>query len=336
MKSTSTYDKSTPQVKLECILRIVVRRAKKCGLTPSQLLTLSENMRLNQKFKETLVAVINVLVHEADPHELITSLAHSYPSQYYTDVKEHDTLYEIISETYLGLYDTITKPAGDIDNTGRVRIDTFLDNDPAFFVHILRKYILRNILRDIIRKRKVEKKHIESDTVAFREDDENDSFSKLDSVIFNKHNIEDYNDYTEAIIRRASFKPDTCSSLINAVIKRFMSRKPVAGYIYLCIINKTYDAMTIVSNLKKENFNVLFHSLLHELEFNYNINLSRYNDTIFNADKYISSFCQVDDKQARARIDRLASQTRIDVKKIPEFEAAKSNYVDINEKYFSL
>lgn len=331
MKTTS-FNKSTSQISLERILLFL----KENRLTVSQLKALPEYADLNQELKDALADVINVLVHEKALHELVTSVARSYPSQYYKDLKEYDTLYEVVSETYLGLYNIITKSAGDIDNTGRVRIDTYLDKDPEYFVYTLRKYIRNNIILDIAKSHGTEVKHVESDTAFFSDDNENDSCSKLDSVIYNKHNIEDSIDYTEDIIRRASFKPDTCFDLVNAVITRFTSRKPVAGYIYLCIINGSYDPMTVVSNLKNGNFNRLFHSLLHELELNYNIDLSCYDDTVFNADKYLSSFCKVDDKQARARIDRLASQTRIDVQKLPEFEDAKSNYVDVNDKYFCL
>lgn len=332
MKTTSSFNKSTSQITLERILHFL----KEKGLTISQLKALPEYAELYQGLKDALADVINGLVHEKTLHELITSVARSYSSQYYIDLKEYDTLYEVVSETYLGLYNTITKSAGDIDNTGRVRIDTYLNKDPEFFVYTLRKYIRNNIILDIAKSHGTEVKHIESDTAFFSDDDENDSCSKFDSVIYNKHNIENSIDYTEDIIRKASFKPNTCFGLINAVITRFTSRKPVAGYIYLCIINGSYDPMTVVSNLKNGNFNRLFHSLLHELELNYNIDLSRYNDTVFNADKYLSSFCIADDKQARARIDRLASQTRIDVQKLPEFEDTQSNYVDVNGKYFCL
>ena len=332
MKTTSSFNKSTSQTQLEHILHFL----KEKGLTISQLKALPEYATLNQELKDALADVINVLVHEKSLHELITSVARSYPSQYYKDLKEYDLLYEVVSETYLGLYNIITKSAGDIDHTGRVRIDTYFDKDPEYFVYTLRKYIRNNIILDIAKSHGTEVKHIEPDTAFFSDDDENDSCSKLNSVIYNKRNIEDSIDYTEDIIRRASFKPGTCFDLINAVITRFTSRKPVAGYIYLCIINGSYDPKTVVSNLKNGDFNNLFHSLLHELALNYNIDLSRYNDTVFNADKYLSSFCKVDDKQARARIDRLASQTRTDVQKIPEFEDVKSNYVDVNDKYFCL
>lgn len=331
MKTTS-FNKSTSQITLERILHFL----KENRLTVSQLKTLPEYATLNQELKDALADVINVLVHEKSLHELITSVARSYPSQYYKDLKEYDTLYEVVSETYLGLYNIITKSAGDIDNTGRVRIDTYLDKNPEYFVYNLRKYIRNNIVLDIAKSHGTEVKHTESDTAFFSDDDENDSCSKLDSVIYNKHIIESNIDFTEDIIRKLSYKPDTCSTLIDAVITRFMSRKPVAGYIYLHIINESYDPMTVVSDLKTKDFNQLFHALLHELELNYNIDLSRYNHTVFNADKYLSSFCSVDDDHARSRIDRLASQTRNDVQKIQALIDAKSEYVDTNSKYFCL
>lgn len=319
MKTTS-FNKSTSQVKLENILGVL----KEKGLTISQLKTLPEYADLNQDFKDALADVINDLVHEKKLHDLITSIARSYPSQYYEDLKEYDTIYEVISETYLGLYKTITKSS----NSGRIRIDTYLDKEPEFFVCTLRTYIYNNILLDLAKSHKAEQKHFEPDTTVFPDEDKNDSFSKIDSVIYNKHIIEDSNDFTEDIIRKLSYKPGTCFNLINAVITRFMHRKPVAGYIYLSIINESYDPKTVVLDLKSKDFNQLFHALLHDLELNYNINLSNYDDTIFNADKYLSSFCKVDDKQARARIDRLASQTRTDVQKIPAFIEAESDFIN--------
>lgn len=331
MKNT-VFTKSKAQIQLEHILHFL----KEKGLTVSQLKALPEYAELNQEFKDALADIINVLVHEKSLHELITSVARSYPSQYYKDLKEYDTLFEVVSETYLGLYNIITKSAGDIDNTGRVRIDTYLDKDPEFFVYTLRKYIRNNIVLDIAKSHGTELKHTEPDTAFFSDDDENDSCSKLDSVIYNKHNIEGSIDYTEDIIRKLSYKPDTCFTLIDAVITRFMSRKPVAGYIYLRIINENYDPMTVVSDIKTKDFNQLFHALLHDLELNYNIDLSRYDHTVFNADKYLSSFCSADDGHARSRIDRLASQTRNDVQKIQALIDAKSEYVDTNSKYFCL
>lgn len=325
MTTTTSYNKSKSQIKLEHILHFI----KEKGLIVSQLKAYPEYARLNKEFKDTLADVINVLVHETKLHELITSVARSYPSKYYEDLKEYDTLYEVISETYLGLYRTITKSAGNINNKNRIRIDTY---DPELFVCKLRVYIHNNIVLDIAKKHGVDTNHIEPITEFFN-DDENESCNKLDSVIYNRHNIDSI-DFTEDIIRRLSFKPDTCFTFINAVIKRF-SRKPVAGYIYLCILNRTYDPRTVVYNLKHRNFNTLFHSLLYDLECEYKIDLSDYNNIIFNADKYIASFRNADDKNARARIDRLASQTRSDVQKLPEFEQIK-NYVDVNDKYYCL
>lgn len=330
--NNTIFTKSKSQIQLESILHFL----KENNLTISQLKGNPNLISLNEEFKESLVDVISVLVHEKSLHDLITSIARSYPSQYYEDLKEYDTLYEVVSETYLGLYNIITKSAGDIDNTGRVRIDTYLDKEPELFIYTLRKYIRNNIVLDIAKSHCVEVKYIESNAAFSSDEDENDSCSKLDSVIYNKHNIEGSIDFTEDIIRRLSYKSDTCFTLINAVITRFMSRKPVAGYIYLCILNESYDPMTIVSDLKTKDFNHLFHALLHELELNYNIDLSYYDTIVFNANKYLSSFRCVDDTHARARIDRLASQTRNDVQKIPAFIDAKSNYVDVNDKYFCL
>lgn len=330
--NNTTFTKSKSQIQLESILHFL----KENNLTISQLKNNPEFISLNEELKESLADVINVIVHEKSLHELITSIARSYPSQYYKDLKEYDTLYKVVSETYLGLYNTITKSAGDIDNTGRVRIDTYLDKEPELFVHTLRKYIRNNIVLDIAKTHCVEIKHITSDTAFFGNEDENDFCSKLDTVIYNKHNIEDSIDYTENIIRTLSYKPDTCFTLINAVITRFMSRKPVAGYIYLCLMNKSYDPMTVVSNLKTKDFNHLFHTVLYELELNYGIDLSCYDNIVFDASKYLSSFRCVDDAHARSRIDRLASQTRTDVQKIQAFIDARSEYVDVNDKYFCL
>ena len=332
MKANTFYNKPQSQIRLENILR----RIRENGLTISQMKTLPEYKSLNQEFNETLAEVINVLVHESSLHALITSIARSYPCQYYKDLKEYDTLYEVISKTYLGLYSMITKSAGDIDNTGRVRIDTYLDKEPELFVCTLRKYIRNNIILDIARSHSAEIKFMESDTAFFGDEDENDSCSKFDSVIYNKHNIVDGIDDTENIIRKLSYDPDICFTLINAVITRFMSGKPVAGYIYLCIMNESYDPMTVVSGLKTKDFNHLFHTVLHELELNYNIDLSCYDNVVFDASKYLSSFRCTDDSHARSRIDRLASQTRNDVQKIPSFINARSEHVAVNDKYFCL
>ena len=59
-----------------------------------------------------------------------------------------------------------------------------------------------------------------------------------------------------------------------------------------------------------------------------------YDNITFRADKYLSSFRLVDSNKARARIDRLASQTRNDVQKLQTFISAKEDYVEVNSKYF--
>lgn len=173
----------------------------------------------------------------------------------------------------------------------------------------------------------IEKKHIDPDP--FFIDDEGNSCNKIDSIIYNKRNIEE-------IIKKLSFEHDSCLSLIKAVITRFIPRKPVAAYIYLYIIDETYDSMTVVINLKTRNFNELFHSILHELEVNYNIDLDLYDDIVFSTNEYISSSCKVDDRQARTRIDHLALKTRTDIKEITIFKIIRSTYISDNGKYFSL
>ena len=332
MNTTTSYTKSPSQIQLENILYFL----KENTLTISKLNVHPELASLNGIFKEALTNVLNILVHEKSLHKLITSIARSYPSQYYTDLKEYDILYEVISETYLGLYNIITKSAGDIDNTGRVRIDTYLDKEPELFVYTLRNYIRNNIVLDIAKHHGTEFKYIEADTAFFCDEDEDNSCIKLDSIIYNRHNIEASIDYTDNINRKLSYKPDTCLTLIDAVIKRFMLRKPVAGYIYLCIMNECYDPRTVVSDLKTKDYNHLCHTILRKLELNYNVNLSHYNNIVFDANKYLSSFRCVDDAHARSRIDRLASQTRNDVQKIQSFINVRSEYVDVNNKYFCL
>ena len=326
MKTKTSFNKSKSQIQLERILNFINENE----LTVSQFQTLPEYANLNQKLKDSLADVINSLVHEEKTNKLITSLAHSENSRFDEERKEYDTLYKVISETYLGLYSVIKKSS----NKGRIRIDTFLDKGPEYFVCELRAYIRNNIVLDTAKRDANRKKHIDPDP--FFIDDEGNSCNKIDSVIYNKHNIADSNNCIEEIIKKLSFEHDLCLSLIKAVITRFIPRKPVAAYIYLSIINETYVPMTVVKNLKTRNFNELFHSILHELEVNYNIDLDLYDDIVFTANEYISSFCKIDNRQARARIDRLASQTRTDIKKIPEYKAIRSTYVSDNGKYFSL
>lgn len=119
-------------------------------------------------------------------------------------------------------------------------------------------------------------------------------------------------------------------SLFNAVISRFGTRKPVAAYIYLLIMDCNYDTMTVVRNLKNTtDFNQLFHTLLHKIELDYDVDLSPYNNICFNADKYLSSFRNIDEESARARIDRLKSTTYKDVMELKAFKVVKSKHVEI-------
>ena len=92
MKTTSSFKKSTSQIKLELILHFL----KEKGITVSQLKSHPEYATLDQELKDALAEIINVLVHEKSLHELITSIARSYPSQYYKDLKEYDTLFEVV------------------------------------------------------------------------------------------------------------------------------------------------------------------------------------------------------------------------------------------------
>lgn len=322
--NNTKYRKSESQVTIErALLSLRERR-----LTPSMLKANPEYTSLDKAFSDSLAELILVLLHEHETHALITSIASAYTSQYYEDKHEYDLLYEAVSLTFLGLYSIIKKSTTKmingkpikINNIGRVRIDTF--DKPEFFVYNLRAYIQHNILTDLARSYGSNAKHTESDTTVADED--NESIYKLDSMKYNKNNIESSTDIANSVANKITLEEDM-HSLVNAVINRFCGRKPVAGYIYLSIMNGSYDSMTMVSNLKSKDFNQLFHAVLNELETTYNVDLSAYNDTNFNADKYLSSFKCISDESARGRIDRLASQTRGDVQKLHAYEVAKAN-----------
>lgn len=317
--NNTTYTKSKSQIDLERILHSI----KDKGLTISQLKNNPENTSLNKEFFNALTDVINVLVHEKSTHNLITSIARSYSSQYYDDQKEYDILFEVISQTFLGLNSVIKKSAGEIDHSGRIRIDTYLDKDPELFVFTLRSYLKNNILLDLARNYGINTKHVEADFII--SNDNNESISKLDLVKYNNSNIESNIDFADSIVNEITFR-DNMRLLIDAIIDRFCARKPVAGYVFLSIINDSYDPRTVVSDLRTKDFNQLFHKVLRELESTYNIDLSKYDNIIFNADKYLSSFRTVTSEAARARIDRLASQTRKDVQNLETFKTIKANY----------
>lgn len=305
--NTPTYSKSSAQLRIENLLHII----KDEGFNISQIE--DAHSILFNEFKDLLSELINVLVHEKSTHDLITSIAQSYCSVYYPDMKEYDTLFEVISQTYLGLFSVIRKSSGDINNIGRVRIDTYLDKDPEVFTYSLRAYIRHNVLLDLARKYGYNVKHTEQDTVCFEEDEE--SINKVDSVNYNKNQIENGVDIADQAVSEITFKDDMYA-LVDTVIDRFSARKPVAGYIFLCMLNECYDARTVVADLKSKDFNQLFHAVLNELSHNYNLDISKYTNATFDANKYINSFKSISDEAARDRIYRLASQTKHDVQKL--------------------
>ena len=317
MKSNATYIKSNPQVSLESILHVI----KSKGLNISQVKENPLYSDLFDEFKNSLSELIDIICHERSIHELINSIAKSYNSTFYSDMKEYDTYFEAVSETYLRLFSVIKKSSGDVNNIGRVRVDTFLDKDPEVFTYTLRSYIRNNILLDLSRKLGAENTRTESDTVFFEGDE---SIYKVDSVKFNRSQIENSVDIADQIADSITFKDDM-QALLDAVIARFTSRKPVAAYIFLCTLNETYDPRKIVTNLKSKNFNDLFHGVLKDLSFTYNLDISCYNTMVYDATKYLSSFRSISDESARARIDRLASQTRKDVQRLPIANVIRSH-----------
>lgn len=325
MKNTS-FIKSTHQIALENILHFISH----CNLNISQLKSDKKYTALNHDLYVALTGVIDVLVHEERIHNLIVSIAQSYGAQYYEDLHEYDTLFEVISETFIGLNSIIKRASGEVNNIGRVRIDTYYqDKEPEQFVCLLRNYIRNNICNDLARKLSRRVKHIEPDTT-LSTDDEYDEIYKADSILYNKRGLENTINFADVICKHDTYAPDMKSSLFDAVISRFGARKPVAAYIYLLIMDSHYDTMTVVHNLKETtDFNQLFHQLLHKIEFDYDVDLSSYNNIHFNADKYLSSFRSIDDENARARIDRLKSTTCKDVMNLKTFKDVKSKHVEI-------
>lgn len=333
MTTNNSYIKSSSQISLENILHLL----KYSGLSISEMTNNSKYKALRYDFNEALSSIIDILVHEKAIHDQITSLALSYPSTYYYDLKEYDTLFETISETIVGLNSIITKASkvtdknGNthiIDNRGRVRLDAWQDKEPELFVMNLRWYIRNNILKDLARRHNINMIHTEPDTTATNDD--TDSIIKSESIKYNKKGFESTPDFSEDVCRKLSFDTDAKTSLFNAIISRFGPRKPVAAYIYLSVMNQTYDPMAVVHKLKNTNdFNQLFHALLHEIECTYHIDLSHYDSITFNADKYLASFRSIDDESARARIDRLKSTTCKDVHDLPTFKVIKAEHVSI-------
>lgn len=322
--NNTEYRKSESQVALERILFSLKER----GLTPSMLKTNSEYTSLDKEFSDTLAELILVLLHEQSTHALITSIANAYTSQYYKDRHEYDLLYEALSLTYIGLYSVIKKSTTrivnkkpvKISNIGRLKVDMLFDH-PESFVFNLRFYIKHGILIDLARSYGLDAERIVPDITT--SDEDNESY-KVDSMKFNRNNIEARKDIADSIASRITLEKDM-NSLINAVIERFCARKPVAAYIYLLILANCYNPRKAVRDLKTKNFNLLFHTVLSILEEMYNINLSEYNSRTFVADKYLSSFRAISDESARARIDRLATATRADAQKLHACIVTKTN-----------
>ena len=342
MKNTNnTYTKSSAQIKLEEILQVL-----DCNnIAISQLRKLPEYSSLSIELNNALAEIIQVLANEKSIHDLINSIACSYGSQYYEDLKQYDLFYEVLSETMLGLNTVITKTStsknNKVDNRGKVRIDVIQQKGHLAFTANLRSYIHNNICLDLAKHHGIKLKHEETDTTT---NEEGDSISKLESVNHNKNGIESSSDFSDDVCRKMVFESDNlCSTLINAVINRFSARKPVAAFVYLNIINHTYDPVRIVNDLKTKDFNMLFHSVLSQLEIEYEVDLSCYDNIIFKADEWISSLKSISGsskedilKKQRARIDRLTSTTRSDCQALTTFKMVKSKYVGIRGKNFSI
>lgn len=366
MEAKETYVKKDAQIQLESILYFIETE----GLKISELKTLPGYASVSHKFDESLVKVIENLLQEEVTHDMIASIATSYFSQYYDRTRktgydkeydyyevgdhagehnkeysksnnyagEYDTFCEVESDIQVGLYSVISKRAGKIDNTGRIKIDTLLDRGPEYFVRELRKYIQNGIIKDSRKKHTKEQEHFVYST--FPSDDNGNSCDLYDSVEYNSRCFEDSVNPIDDLICRLSFDPDTCFRIINAIITRFMKKKPVAAYNLLCIINAEfekpkhkYNVLEVVSDLKTKDFNCLFHRVLEKIEKNVGIDLSLYANHVFTADKYIESLSKKNEIEARNRIDRLASQTRKDVFNLRPIKAALSDYPDIGVKY---
>lgn len=198
MESNIKYIKSTSQIALENILHFI----NHCGLHISQLKTDAKYTALHHDLYVAITGVIDVLVHEARIHDLIVSIAQSYGSQYYEDLHEYDTLFEVMSETLIGLNSVITKSSGEVNNIGRVRIDTYQDKEPEQFVCIIRNYIRNNICKDLARKLSKRAKHIEPDTT-LSNDDEDDEIYKADSLPYNKRGLENEINFADDLCKHA-------------------------------------------------------------------------------------------------------------------------------------
>jgi len=330
---TNTYKKSSAQIQLEEILQFLDSN----NIAISQLRKNPEYFSLSSNFHKVLADLIRILANEQRIHNLINSIAHTYGSQYYEDCKQYDLFFEIISETMVGLYTKIKKGP----NHKQVRIDVIQQKGPMAFTANLRYYMYNGVCLDLSKHLHTKFKHEETDTIT---NEDGDSTSKIESVNHNMMGIEASSDFSDDICRKMSYESDNlCSTLINAVMDRFCKRKPVAAFVYLNILNHTYDATSIVEQLKTKDFNKLFQSLLHQLENEYDVDLSSYYNIIFKADEWITSLKSITGKdkmeilkKQRSRIDRLTSITRADCQALPVFKKIKSKYVGIRGKNFSL
>lgn len=310
MKTSTSFTKSPAQIQVENILHTI----KEKGLNISKIENLPEYSTVYQEFKDSLAELIYNICHEYATYSTISSITKAYPSQYLEDMKEWDTLLEIINTAYLGLWSVIKKGP----DKGRVRIDTF---NPDVFTYTVRAYIQNNIIQDCFaRKYGRDSKHTESDTVVI----EGDEIYKADSVKYNRFQIEN-NSFNDQVLDSISF-PDDLRQLVISVIKRFEARKPVAAYLFLRILDESYEPMTLVQELKETtDFNHLFHKVLNKLNKDYNLNINCYDSTIYKADKWLDSFKSISDDRARDRLDRLCSQTRHDIQKLPVANVIRSH-----------
>ena len=355
MTYETSYTKTDAQIKLESILHFFINELHFSSISQIKEEIESEcaNCELSTlytEFKSTLAEVITILACEQKTHTLINSISKAFGSRYDQELHEYEFFFEVINNCYLGLFNVISRTGTVkkddliivVNNVGRMRIDTYLDKSPEYFVCTLRHYLRNNITKDCARHHNVEIKHIECDTVeVFNEYDEN--ISKIDSIKYNSHNID--NDFESRLVSRISYSSDLCSSLIISVIERFAKRKPVACYIYLRILLGNYNVKKTVSELNTRDFNELMAEVLYELKEVFSVNLHEFRSMEFNDDTYINSFRSVHGeteeevfKIQRDRLDRLASDTRKIVLELKSFKDAEANYVDYSasRKTFSL
>lgn len=339
------YSKSTAQVNLERTLHVI----KNSNLTINMIYSDSKYTSLKQTFYEELYAVIQQIVREKSIYSLLISASRSYGGQYYEDLKMYDTALEAIDQTFIKLHTEISKNTTKTDkdgksttvymNRGRLRLDMFLDDVPETFVQRLRWFIRNNIVKDLIRRSSYELEHIECDTTAYSDSgEENEEINKIESIKYNKYGIVNTSDFADDVCYNESFEHGFASSLFEAVLHRFGQRKPVAAFIYLLVMSDAYDTVAVVNTLRDCNsdFNLMLHALIHNVERTFNADLSAFDNTTFNADKYLQSLRNIDDKSARNRIDRLKSTTCKDVLKLSPFEETKKKHISCAGKHYCI